>query len=111
MLRSCTCRNCGFVNLLPPDGGHQPQPWTLEGLPKFKQPCCATLRESRMLDDNEAALIGADIQKLERLQSFYDAQLQEVRLRYLTVTEALEARRLIRALIPDLPRDILIEIF
>ncbi|PBK82109.1 hypothetical protein ARMGADRAFT_1038878 [Armillaria gallica] len=43
--------------------------------------------------DSEDTLIGAGIQKLERPQSFYDAQLHEVQLRYRAVTEALEDRR------------------
>ncbi|KAK0433693.1 hypothetical protein EV421DRAFT_1376901 [Armillaria borealis] len=105
MLRSCTRRNCGFVSLLPSDGGHQSQTGPSKAFPSSNGLVAQILCE---FDDSDDALIGADIQKLERLQSFYDAQLHEVQLRHRAVTEALEARRSIRA---PLPRDILIEIF
>ncbi|PBK61015.1 hypothetical protein ARMSODRAFT_678063 [Armillaria solidipes] len=94
------------------------------------------LRESRMLDFNEEALISADILELERRQSFYDtqlqgnqlhqraviealerrrslydAQLQDIQSHQCAVMKALDARRSFRAPIRRLPRDLLIEIF
>ncbi|KAK0433725.1 hypothetical protein EV421DRAFT_1741406 [Armillaria borealis] len=73
----CTCRNCGFINDLPPDGDHQLQA-PLKAFQGSNNIVAQILRESRtILDPSENALISADILELERLQSFYDAQLQE----------------------------------
>ncbi|PBK83400.1 hypothetical protein ARMGADRAFT_1067851 [Armillaria gallica] len=106
MRQSC---NRGFVDLLPPYGKHQPQA-PLKAFQDTNIRVAQILRESRtMLHPSEDAFISADILELERLQSFYDAQLQQVQ--YRAVTEALEARRSIRAPIRRLPRDVLIEIF
>ncbi|KAK0444967.1 uncharacterized protein EV420DRAFT_977936 [Desarmillaria tabescens] len=110
MLQSCTCRNCGFVSLLSPDCERQPQ----APLKAFQNSniVAQILRQSRtMLHPSEDASISADILELERLQSFYEAQLQEVQLHRRAVIDALEARRSIYAPIRRLPRDILIEIF
>ncbi len=96
-LRSRTCRNCGFVNLLPPDDGHQSQTGPSKAFPSSNGLVAQIICE---FDDSEDTLIGADIQRLYGVQ-----------LRYRAVTETLEAHRSIRAPICDLPRDILIEIF
>ncbi len=131
-----TCRNCGFVDVLPPDNKHQLQA-PLKAFQGSNNLVAQILRESRIvLDSNEDALISADILELERHRSFYDTQIQEIQLHQRAVIEALErhrslydaqiqkiqshrgavmealeARRSIRAPIRGLPRDLLIEIF
>ncbi|KAK0444999.1 uncharacterized protein EV420DRAFT_979932 [Desarmillaria tabescens] len=132
----CTCRNCGFVNVLPSDGEETLQA-SLKVFQGSNNLVAQILRQPRtILDSNEDALISADIleleqrqsfydaqlhevqlhqravmEALERHQSFYDAQLQQVQLHRRAVMEALEARRSIRAPIRRLPRDLLIEVF
>lgn len=133
-----TCRNCGFVDVLPPspDNKHQLQA-PLKAFQGSNNLVAQILREPRIvLDSNEDALISADIIELERRRSFYDTQIQEIQLHHCaviealerhrslydaqiqeiqldrgTVMEALEARRSMHAPIRGLPRDLLIEIF
>ncbi|PBK88741.1 hypothetical protein ARMGADRAFT_1084294 [Armillaria gallica] len=112
-----TCRNCGFVDVLPPDNKHQLQA-PLKAFQGSNNLVAQILREPRIvLDSNEDALIKiqlhqrAVIEALERHRSLYDAQIQEIQLHRGAVMEALEARRSIHAPIRGLPRDLLIEIF
>ncbi len=72
-----TCRNCGFVDVLPPDNKHQLQA-PLKAFQGSNNLVAQILRESRIvLDSNEDALISADILELERHRSFYDTQIQK----------------------------------
>ncbi len=59
MLRSRTCRNCGFVNLLTPDDGHQSQTGPSKAFPSSNGLIAQILCE---FDDSEDTLIGADVQ-------------------------------------------------
>ncbi len=106
---SCiTCRNCGFVNLLPPEP-HVPQ--ILNTIRSSDDIVSQLLRGSRPLLDVDHAFIDAEITKLKRLRTWYGAQLQEIGLYRSTVLKELKNRESICAPIRRLPRDILIEIF
>ncbi len=105
---SClTCSNCGFVNFLPPESQLQ----TLATIQSSNSLVSQLLRGSRLLTDSDYALISAEIAKLERLRSLYDAQLQELDSRRRPVLKSLENRKSIYAPIRRVPRDILLEIF
>ncbi|SJL16130.1 uncharacterized protein ARMOST_19649 [Armillaria ostoyae] len=105
---SClACSNCGFVNFLPPESQLQ----TLATIQGSDSLVLQFLRGSRPLLDDDYALISAEIAKLERLRSLYDAQLQEIDSRRRPVLRALEHRKSIYAPIRRVPRDILLEIF
>ncbi|KAK0443753.1 hypothetical protein EV421DRAFT_509614 [Armillaria borealis] len=105
---SClTCSNCGFVNFLPPESQLQ----TFATIQSSDSLVLQLLRGSRPSLDDDYALISAEIVKLERLRSLYDAQLQEIDSRRSPVLRALETRELIYAPILRVPRDILLEIF
>ncbi len=106
---SClTCRNCGFVNLLPPE----PRvPQMLNGTESSDDLVSQLLRGSRPLLDADHAFIDAEIAKLKRLRTWYDTQLQEIELYRSTVLKELKNHESIYAPIRRLPRDILIEIF
>ncbi|KAK0445995.1 uncharacterized protein EV420DRAFT_1716622 [Desarmillaria tabescens] len=69
------------------------------------------LRGSRPLLDVEYVSTKDEIAKLERLQSWYDAQFRDIQLHRSTVLKALENRKSIYAPIRRLPRDLLIEVF
>ncbi|PBK98827.1 hypothetical protein ARMGADRAFT_1009191 [Armillaria gallica] len=106
---SClTCRNCGFVNLLPPEP-HVPQ--ILNTIRSSDDIVSQLLRGSRPLLDADHAFIDAEVTKLKRLRTWYDAQLQEIELYRSTVLKELKNRESICAPIRRLPRDILIENF
>ncbi|SJL12992.1 uncharacterized protein ARMOST_16427 [Armillaria ostoyae] len=106
---SCiTCSNCGFVNLLSAEPSVQN---SLQAIRGSEGLVSQLLRGSRSLLDADRAFIDAEIAELERVQSLYDAQLQELQLRRPAVLEALESRASIYAPIRRIPRDILIEIF
>ncbi|KAK0232311.1 hypothetical protein EDD85DRAFT_970737 [Armillaria nabsnona] len=99
---SClTCSNCGFVNLLPPEP-HVPQ--ILNTIRSSDDIVSQLLRGSR-------PLLDAEITKLKRLRTLYDAQLQEIELYRSTVLKELKNRESICAPIRRLPRDTLIEKF
>ncbi|KAG7446966.1 uncharacterized protein BT62DRAFT_1005363 [Guyanagaster necrorhizus] len=101
---SClTCSNCGFLNFPPPE----PQ---LKAIQNSDGIISEILRGLRPLFDSDHALINAQIEELERLESSYNAQLQEIQLRHHTILKALENRKSIYAPIRRLPRDIVIEI-
>ncbi|KAK0204131.1 hypothetical protein DFS33DRAFT_862525 [Desarmillaria ectypa] len=106
---SClTCRNCGFVNLVPLE------PWQLQNITIIHNSdsfVSQILHGSRPFPDSDHTLINAEIVKLDRLRSLYDARLQEIQLRWHTVSKAPEKRKSIFTPICRLPRDILIEIF
>ncbi|SJL13026.1 uncharacterized protein ARMOST_16462 [Armillaria ostoyae] len=101
---SMSCRNCGFIDALPPG----PQ---LQNTKSSDSVVSQIIRGSRPLLDSDHAMLNANIVELEELQSLYAAQLQEIQLRRRAVLKALENRKSIYAPIRRLPRDILIEIF
>ncbi len=95
---SClTCSNCGFVNPLSPE----PQSQTLKDSDSLVS---QILRGSRPLLGSHHAPINDEIAKLERLGSWYNAQLH-------TVLKFLENRKSVFAPVRRLSRDILLEIF
>ncbi|KAK0244647.1 hypothetical protein EDD85DRAFT_1018279 [Armillaria nabsnona] len=95
---SClTCSNCGFVNPLSPE----PQLQTLKDSDSLVS---QILRGSRPLLGSDHASINDEIAKLERLGSWYNAQLH-------AVLKSLEPRKSIFAPVRRLPRDILLKIF
>ncbi|PBK98822.1 hypothetical protein ARMGADRAFT_589949 [Armillaria gallica] len=101
---SClTCSNCGFVNVLPPG----PHSQTLKMIQDSGGLVSQLLRGSQPLLDADHAVIDAELTKLNRLRSWYDAQLQEIEL----YREEVKNRESIYAPIRRLPRDILLEIF
>ncbi|KAK0192232.1 hypothetical protein F5146DRAFT_1222412 [Armillaria mellea] len=105
---SClTCTNCGFINLLPTD----PQVHTRQTIQGSDGFVSQLLHGSRPLLDADHALLDAEITKLKRLKSWYDAQLPEISLARATVLKELKNRESIHAPIRRLSRDILIEIF
>ncbi len=71
---------------------------------RFRQPRFTVLRGSRPLLESDHAPINDEIAKLERLGSWYNAQLH-------TVLKSLEIRKSVFAPVRRLPRDILLEIF
>ncbi|KAK0496413.1 hypothetical protein EDD18DRAFT_1353157 [Armillaria luteobubalina] len=95
-----SCRNCGFVL--------EPQPQNINSSDNLVS---QILRGQRPLFDSDDALLNAEIVELERLQSLYAAQLEEIQSRKHAVLKALANRKSIYAPIRSLPRDILIEIF
>ncbi len=98
---SClTCSNCGFVNPLSPE----PQSDTLKATQGSDSLVSQILRGSRPLLGSDHASINDEIAKLERLGSWYNAQLH-------TVLKSLEIRKSVFAPVRRLPRDILLEIF
>ncbi|PBK95823.1 hypothetical protein ARMGADRAFT_749886 [Armillaria gallica] len=98
---SClTCSNCGFVNPLSPE----PQSDTLKATQGSDSLVSQILRGSRPLHESDHAPINDEIAKLERLGSWYNAQLH-------AVLKSLENRKSIFAPVRRLPRDILLEIF
>ncbi|SJL16115.1 uncharacterized protein ARMOST_19634 [Armillaria ostoyae] len=99
-----SCRYCGFIDGLSID----PQPPNTKTSDSLVS---QILRRQRPLLDSDHALLNADIVELERLQSLYAVQLQEIQLRRRAVLKALENRKAIYAPVRRLPRDILIEIF
>ncbi|PBK67149.1 hypothetical protein ARMSODRAFT_1086138 [Armillaria solidipes] len=103
---SClTCSNCGFVNSLSPE----PQLQTLKASDNLVS---QILRGSRpLMLESDHAPINDDIAKLERLWSWYDAQLQDTQRHRRTILNCLENRKSVYAPIRRLPRDILLEIF
>ncbi|KAK0443804.1 hypothetical protein EV421DRAFT_512095 [Armillaria borealis] len=105
---SClTCRNCGFVNLVP----LEPQLQNITAIHSSDSVVSQILRGSRSLLDSDCALLNAEIVKLDRLRSLYTAQLQEIEWHRRPVLKALVNRQSVYAPIRRLPRDILIEIF
>ncbi|PBK95836.1 hypothetical protein ARMGADRAFT_1010749 [Armillaria gallica] len=95
---SClTCSNCGFVNPLSPE----PQSQILKDSDSLVS---QILRGSRPLLGSDHASINDEIAKLERLGSWYNAQLH-------AVLKSVENRRSVFAPVHRLPRDILLEIF
>ncbi|KAK0192180.1 hypothetical protein F5146DRAFT_493134 [Armillaria mellea] len=105
---SCiTCRNCGFVNLVP-----EPQLQNVTAIHSSDDSVVSQiLRGSRSLLDADHVLIDAEIAKLERLRNLYDAQLQGILAVRNPVLKSLENHRSVYAPIRRLPRDVLIEIF
>ncbi|PBK98721.1 hypothetical protein ARMGADRAFT_1162008 [Armillaria gallica] len=101
---SMSCRNCGFIDVFPPE----PQ---VQNTKTSDSLVLQILRGQRPLLDSDHALLNVDIVELEQLQSVYDAQFEEIQLRRHAVLTALENRKSIYAPIRRLPRDILIEIF
>ncbi len=97
------CSNCGFVNVLPPG----PHSQTLKMIQDSGGLVSQLLRGSQPFLDADHALIDAELTKLNRLRSWYDAQLQEIEL----YREQVKNRESIYAPIRRLPRDILLEIF
>ncbi|KAK0215724.1 hypothetical protein IW262DRAFT_232430 [Armillaria fumosa] len=95
-----SCRNCGFVL--------ESQPQNTDSSDNLVS---QILRGQRPLLDSDDALLNAEIVELERLQSLYAAQLEEIQSRQHAVLKALANRKSIYAPIRRLPRDILIEIF
>ncbi len=105
---SClTCRNCGFVNVVPTE----PQQQNITAIHSSDSVVSQILRGSRSLLDADHAEIDAEIAKLERLRCSYDDQLQGIQTRQGPVLKSLENHRSVYAPIRRLPRDILIEIF
>ncbi|KAK0244649.1 hypothetical protein EDD85DRAFT_808989 [Armillaria nabsnona] len=95
---SClTCSNCGFVIPLSPE----PQLQTLKDSDILVS---QILRGSRPLLGSDHALINDEIAKLERMGSWYNAQLH-------AVLKSLENRKSVFAPIRRLPRDVFLEIF
>ncbi|KAK0215711.1 hypothetical protein IW262DRAFT_1465428 [Armillaria fumosa] len=88
---SClSCSNCGFVNFLPPES----QPQLLKTIQSSDSGLVSQLlRGSRPFLDDGYALISAEIVKLERLRSLYDAQLQEIESRRRPVLKSMENRK------------------
>ncbi|SJL17712.1 uncharacterized protein ARMOST_21272 [Armillaria ostoyae] len=98
---SClTCNNCGFVNSLPPE----PQSDTLKATQGSDSLVSQILRGSRPLLGSDHASINDETAKLERLGSWYNAQLH-------AVLKSLEHHKSVFAPVRRLPRDILLEIF
>ncbi|KAK0244633.1 hypothetical protein EDD85DRAFT_206578 [Armillaria nabsnona] len=98
---SClTCSNCGFVNSLSPE----PQLQVLKATQGSDSFVSQVLRGSQPLLESDHALISDEIAKLERLGSWYKAQLH-------AVLKSLENRKSVYAPVRRLPRDILLEIF
>ncbi|PBK95820.1 hypothetical protein ARMGADRAFT_1010735 [Armillaria gallica] len=98
---SClTCSNCGFVNSISP----KPQSDTLKAIQGSDSLVSQILRGSRPLLRSDHAPINDEIAKLERLGSWYNAQLH-------TVLKSLENRKSVFTPVRRLPRDILLEIF
>ncbi|KAK0215737.1 hypothetical protein IW262DRAFT_1401872 [Armillaria fumosa] len=95
-----SCRHCGFVL--------EPQPQNTKSSDSLAS---QILRGSRPLLDSDHALLNAEIVDLERPQSLYAAQFQEIQLCRCAVLKALELHKSIYAPIRRLPHDILIEIF
>ncbi|KAK0496422.1 hypothetical protein EDD18DRAFT_206414 [Armillaria luteobubalina] len=106
---SClTCSNCGFVNFLPPE----PQPQILKTIQSSDSGLVPQLlRGSRPFLNDDYDLISTEIVKLERLQSLYDAQLQEIESRRRPILKSMENRKSIYTPIRCVPRDVLLEIF
>ncbi|KAK0449534.1 uncharacterized protein EV420DRAFT_1750614 [Desarmillaria tabescens] len=102
-----SCRNCGFIDLLP----LEPPLQNTKAIHSSDNLVSQILRGSRPLLDSDHALLNSEIVELEQLHSLCDAQFQEIRLRRRAVLEALESRKSVYAPIRRLPRDILIEIF
>ncbi|SJL17725.1 uncharacterized protein ARMOST_21286 [Armillaria ostoyae] len=95
---SCfTCSNCGYGNPLSPE----PRLQTLKDSDSL---ISQILRGSRPLLESDHAPINDEIAKLERLGSWYSAQLH-------AVLKSLENRKSVFAPVRRLPRDILLEIF
>lgn len=106
---SClTCRNCGFVNLLPPVP-HIPQ--ILKAIQSTDEIVSQLLRGLRPLLDADHAFLDAEIMNLKQLWSWYEALVQEIELYRPTVMKELKHRESVYAPIRRLPREILIEIF
>ncbi len=98
---SClTCSNCGFVNSPPPE----PHSDALKATQGSDSLVSQILRGSRPLLGSDHASINDETAKLERLGSWYNAQLH-------AVLKSLEHHKSIFAPIRRLPRDILLEIF
>ncbi|PBK95817.1 hypothetical protein ARMGADRAFT_1163543 [Armillaria gallica] len=98
---SClTCSNCGFVNPLSPEL----QSDTLKATQGSDSLVSQILRGSQPLLGSDHASINDETAKLERLGSWYNAQLH-------AVLKSLEHHKSVFAPIRRLPRDILLEIF
>ncbi|KAK0421836.1 hypothetical protein EV421DRAFT_1952250 [Armillaria borealis] len=98
---SClTCSNCGFVN--PPSP--EPQSDTLKATQGSDSLVSQILRGSWSLLESDHVQINDEIAELERLGSWYNAQLH-------AVLKSLEHHKSVFAPIRRLPRDILLEIF
>ncbi len=95
-----TCSNCGFVNSLSPE----PQSDTLKATQGSDSLVSQILRGSRTLLGSDHASINDEIAKLERLGSWYNAQLH-------AVLKSVENRKSVFAPVRRLPQDILFEIF
>ncbi|KAK0496392.1 hypothetical protein EDD18DRAFT_1166266 [Armillaria luteobubalina] len=98
--------NCGFANDLP-----EPQLHTLKIIQSSDELVSHLLRGTRPLLDDDIALFDVEIVELNKLWSFYDAQLEEIQSRLRSVSKGLEKRRSIYAPIRRLPREILTNIF